>query len=133
MGFTLIELLVVLIIVGILATLAISNYGKVAERSRQAEALTMLGALRGSQIRYYSEKNPPAYATAIGDLDLDTLTGKYFTYTLPATVVDSDLARATRNGVQQTAGISGYELKINRNGDISCTTSGAGDCVNIIP
>ena len=129
-GFTLIELLVVLIIIGILATLGMPKYNKVVERSRQAEALTMLGALRGAQLRYAAENNG-SYTPVITNLDLDSAaTGKYFNYTVTG-ASDANLAQATRNAVQQTSGISGYVLKIRRDGTISCVTMGANDCVDI--
>jgi prepilin-type N-terminal cleavage/methylation domain-containing protein len=45
-GFTLLELIVVMIIVGILATLGITQYQTVIEKSRGAEARQVLGVLR---------------------------------------------------------------------------------------
>ena len=45
-GFTLLELVVVIIIIGILATLGLTQYSKVVERSRGAEARTIIGDLR---------------------------------------------------------------------------------------
>ena len=45
-GFTLLELVVVIIILGVLATLGITQYGRMVERGRAAEAKTILGDLR---------------------------------------------------------------------------------------
>lgn len=45
-GFTLLELVVVLIILGILATLGFSQYTRMIERARGAEARQVLGAIR---------------------------------------------------------------------------------------
>ena len=48
-GFTLIELLVVVLIIGILSAIALPQYTKAVEKSRSAEAITMLKALRDRQ------------------------------------------------------------------------------------
>lgn len=125
-GFTLIELLVVLVVIGILAVIALPRYGATLERSRQAEATSILGAMRGAQLRYAAENNG-AYAATITALDIELPDndglgtpgdGKFFDYT----VINSggNIARATRNNNQLTAGNSGYQLQININGTISC-------------
>ncbi len=51
-GFTLLELLMVVIIIAILASIALPQYLRVAERSRAAEALTNLATIRSSEERY---------------------------------------------------------------------------------
>lgn len=45
-GFTLIEIIVVMIIVGILAALGLTQYGRLVEKSRGAEAKEILGSIR---------------------------------------------------------------------------------------
>ncbi len=65
-GFTLLELIVVIIIIGILATLGFSQYAKVVEKGRTAEAKAILGQIRTAQAAYYLERN--TFANSISDL-----------------------------------------------------------------
>jgi prepilin-type N-terminal cleavage/methylation domain-containing protein len=52
-GFTLLELIVVIVILGILATLGYTQYTKIVEKGRSAEARTVIGNLRKNVISYY--------------------------------------------------------------------------------
>jgi prepilin-type N-terminal cleavage/methylation domain-containing protein len=130
-GFTLIELLIVLVIVGVLATLGVSQYGRTVERSRQAEATSILGAMRGAQLRFAAENSGNYANTTIANLDIElrdsnndgTGEGKFFNYTVPGAPSDADLADAARNGLQQTAGDANYQFRINRDGNITCQSA----------
>ena len=75
-GFTLLELLTVVIIIAILATIAVPQFFKAAERARAAEGVNILGVLRSAQLRYYAEHGN--FATRLNDLDVDIPTAKYF-------------------------------------------------------
>ena len=51
-GFTLIELLVVVLIIGILAVVAVPQYQKAVEKSRAAQAITLLKSVYQSALAY---------------------------------------------------------------------------------
>jgi type IV pilus assembly protein PilE len=67
-GFTLIELMVVVVIAGILAAIAYPAYTSSVQRSRRADAMSVLTALVQAQERYRS--NNSAYAPDVGTLGM---------------------------------------------------------------
>ncbi|WP_428058537.1 type IV pilin protein [Candidatus Avelusimicrobium faecicola] len=67
-GFTLIELLVVVLIIGILAAMAMPQYFKAVERSRMAEAVTLMDSVVKAQRRKYMQRN--RYANDFRGLDV---------------------------------------------------------------
>jgi prepilin-type N-terminal cleavage/methylation domain-containing protein len=67
-GFTLIELLVVVLIIGILASIAIPQYFKVVEKSRVAEAMSLISAVKSSEERYLASGG--AYTSDFTQLDI---------------------------------------------------------------
>ncbi len=67
-GFTLVELLVVVLIIGILAAMAMPAYFRAVERSRVAEADTILGNVAQSQQRAYMKNSK--YALNFAGLDV---------------------------------------------------------------
>jgi len=86
-GFTLLELIVVIIIIGILGTLGFTQYARVVEKGRTAEAKVLLGQIRSSQEAYRLEGG--AYTTVIGNLAVETpttcTTTHYFRYSITGT------------------------------------------------
>ena len=104
-GFTLIELVVVVIIIGILAAIALPRHSKTVEKSKMAEATSMLGVIREAQMRYLIEYDEYADDFDFLDLEEGTETGKYFTFevfgdpdAVPYNDVDEVIAQATRYG-----------------------------------
>ena len=67
-GFTLIELLVVVLIIGILAAMAMPQYFKAVERTRMAEAVTLMDSVAKAQRRKFMQKN--RYASRFEGLDV---------------------------------------------------------------
>ncbi len=67
-GFTLIELLVVVLIIGILAAMALPQYFKAVERSRMAEAVTLVDSIVKAQRRKFMQTN--RYARNFEGLDV---------------------------------------------------------------
>ena len=85
-GFTLIELLVVVLIIGILAAMAMPQYFKAVERSRMAEAVTLMDSIVKAQRRKFMQTN--RYAERFEGLDVAQkgATGdRYFTKGDPMT------------------------------------------------
>ena len=119
-GFTLLELLMVVIILGILATLAVPQYIKQVERSRMSEAVSMLGQIRNSEIRYRAEtQNWTGVLTALDFDPLDVMGNAYFTYSV-AIGGTGFIASAVRNASSFLAGagcVANYKLTLDEGGN----------------
>lgn len=93
-GFTLLELIVVIIIIGVLATLGLTQYSVVTEKGRTAEARSILGVIRKAEIAYNFENQ--TYAV-MGNIFVSAPTActttHFFSY---VTSVASNAATATR-------------------------------------
>lgn len=141
-GFTLTELIITLVIVGTLAAIGLPKYGRALEKSRQTEAITILAAMRGAQIRYYVDNSNNYVTNAnIAALDIELPDnngddnrgdGEFFDYSVPPSPNDTRLARAIRNNVNRTAGEASYELRTRRDGVVFCDSAPPSDsCVGI--
>ena len=139
-GFTLIELLVVVLIIGILAAVALPQYTKAVEKSRTAEALTLMGDIMTGE-RIYQLANS-GYTTDLSKLDIEMpgLTG-----TTPSSFTTKNFTIAVSNvgtGVQTQAtrladtGAGQYKLtfQMNSNGVIKryCTGDSNSFCKSVM-
>jgi len=114
-GFTLVELVVVIIIIGILAALGMTQYAKVVEKGRTAEAKSILGALRTAQQARYMEYG--SYTT-LTNLPVDApgacTTTHYYSYT--CTVAGTCTAnRCSAGGKTPNGPVYSITLDINGN------------------
>ena len=80
-GFTLIELIVVIIIVGILASVGMTQYTKVVEKGRAAEARLILGSLRTAEVAENIENGAYVVLASLGvDAPAACASTHYFSY-----------------------------------------------------
>ncbi len=112
-GFTLLELIVVVIIIGVLATLGFTQYTRLVERGRTAEAKMILGQIRTAQEAYNQEYGEYGDIANISVEAPGNCTGTthYFSY-----AGSGDTATATRcgTGTGKTPGSAAqYKITLN--------------------
>lgn len=105
-GFTLLEIIIVIIIIGVLATLGFTQYGRMVERSRGAEARAIAGDIRKFAMAHYMENGSlqtPAFGVAQANIGAaaDQIpsacrTSHYFRYGIAVTAADALTITATR-------------------------------------
>ncbi len=135
-GFTLIELLVVVLIIGILSSVALPQYTKAVEKSRVAEARTMLKTLYDAEMVRNLEMGTEGVAYPLDELNISVsdvngtaaafpFSTKNFRYTIEsANGHFGILAWTLRNNA------SYYNLGIGYpSGTIQC--SGGTGCLNL--
>jgi len=120
-GFTLLELIIVIIILGVLATLGMTQYTKVVEKGRTAEARMILGQLRTAQRAYNLERG--SYAD-IANLSVEAPTSctstHFFNYSCSSSNGTCTAYRCTSGGKTPNAATS-YNISLDINGTWSGT------------
>ena len=135
-GFTLIELLVVVLIIGILAAVALSQYQKVVEKSRLTEAITILRSIANANQIFFMHNGRYAGPTEIDLLDItvpgavDTTWGsgrirtKYFIYSPTGSGILEDLlALAQRTSDTENPSVYKLYIKPEAPNRIYCTAN----------
>jgi len=113
-GFTLLELVVVVIILGILATLGFTQYTKMVEKGRTAEAKMILGQIRTAQVAYNQQFG--GFTTALANLSVEAPSAcgasgnHYFSYATDAST--GTATRCTVNG-KTPVGAAAYTLTLS--------------------
>jgi prepilin-type N-terminal cleavage/methylation domain-containing protein len=120
-GFTLLELIVVVIIIGILATLGFTQYVKMVEKGRTAEAKTTLGQIRSAQMAYYLEYGAytPTFTNLIVDSPTACAASHWFSFATDATTATA--TRCTASGKSPNA-IAVYSITLTHVGVFGGTT-----------
>jgi type IV pilus assembly protein PilE len=118
-GFTLLELIVVIIILGVLAILGFTQYARMIEKSRGAEAKAILGDIRKLAAGYYLEfGNAASFASGASTAHLGTNADQipsgcrvshWFSYSVgsAATNVTGIATRCTASGKPPQAATAG--------------------------
>lgn len=100
-GFTLVELIIVVIIVGILASIGLTQYNKVVEKSRAAEARMILGTLRSAEIANYYDGGAYVVVGSLGVGAPETCASTHFFSYACATTGTCTATRCTVSGKPQ--------------------------------
>ncbi|MFA5039534.1 MAG: prepilin-type N-terminal cleavage/methylation domain-containing protein [Candidatus Omnitrophota bacterium] len=125
-GFTLLELIIVIVVIGILASIALPRYIRIAEKGRVAEAKNMLSSIRSANMRYAAQWN--AYTNNISRIDVNLPSPKFFNCSpIAAANVSSETQQIA--GCRRTAidnpGMGSYWINITMGGNISSDTTGS--------
>jgi prepilin-type N-terminal cleavage/methylation domain-containing protein len=99
-GFTLLEIIVVIVILGIMATLAATQYTKMVEKARGAEARIIMGSIRTNEAATRLQNGLcSSDETTVGvgyDYPSTCAATHYFSYDIVAAATNTFTAKATR-------------------------------------
>lgn len=121
-GFTLIELLIVVAIIGVIAAIAVPQYGDYVTRSKLAEATATLSEHRVKMEQFFQDNRTYVNACAAGSIAA-TPTGRYFTYACSNLAATTFTITATGIAAQ---GTDGFVFTINQANARGTTTVKTG-------
>lgn len=103
-GFTLIELIVVVVIIGLLSTIALPSFLNQADRARQAEGQSNIGAINRAQQAYKLEEG--GFASTIPDLKIGIQDTENYDYEI-TTPNPNQQTIATATPLKNQGGVAG--------------------------
>lgn len=102
-GFTLIELLIVIAIIGVIAAIAVPQYGDYVTRGKLSEAFATLSEHRVKMEQFFQDNRTYVSACQAGSIAA-TPTGRYFTYSCGTPTATTFTITATGVAAQGTGG-----------------------------
>lgn len=121
-GFTLVELLIVVAIIGVIAAIAVPQYGDYVTRSKLSEATATLSEHRVKMEQYFQDNRTYVSACVSGSIAA-TPTGRYFNYACSNLSTTTFTITATGVAAQ---GMDGFVFTINQANARGTSTVGAG-------
>lgn len=121
-GFTLIELLIVIAIIGVIAAIAVPQYGDYLTRSKLTEATATLSEHRVKMEQFFQDNRTYVSACATGSIAA-TPTGRYFSYACSNLTATTFTITATGIAAQ---GTDGFVFTINQANARGTTTVKTG-------
>ena len=127
-GFTLVELAVVIVIIGVLAAFGVPKFLNSVERSKAAEAVAYLSAVRTAEERYIALQG--IYATDVTSLDISIPAPKYFDVATSITTTNTATSPTwslTLTRKTATSSFGGYTVTFTQDGFDTANSTIASD------
>ena len=136
-GFTLIELLVVVLIIGILAAIALPQYMKAVEKSRAAEAISLIRSINQAEQMFYMASGRLTDDLTELDMGFSNMSGnssfRTNNFNISVSIINAGAdtlviqAARAKNGIAITTGDFAYTLRSTSSSQTFRTTFDAVD------